>query len=94
MIKGKRVYLDDLIEEYPGEPKKYYAVYHKDRILDGPFIVIAAGKRRISFYGLYGKRNDRFNGDCGLIPYSSHNWNENNATFEMLSELQWQDDWM
>jgi hypothetical protein len=92
-IKGQRVYLADLVEEYPGEPKQYYAAYHRDMLMTGPFTVIAAGRRRTTFCTLDGKRGEMFNGDSGLTPYGSK-WNETNATFEMLPKPQWADDWM
>jgi hypothetical protein len=92
MYKGKRVFLDDLIEEYPGTQKVYYATYHKDRLMNGPFTVIAAGKKRITVRGLDSRRDDYFTGDAGLVPYGMK-WNETNATFEMLPEPEWVDDW-
>jgi hypothetical protein len=94
MIKGKRVYLEDLIEEYPFIDTPTYASFHKDQIMDGPFTVIAAGKRRISVRNLDGSRRDHFTGDIGLVPYPSGKLNESNATFLMLPEPVWQDDWM
>jgi hypothetical protein len=94
MIKGRRVYLVDLIEEYPATDKHYYAVYHQDTLMSGPFTVIAAGKRRISVQNLYGRRADHYTGDIGLVPYPSGKMNETNATYEIVEVPTWIDDWM
>ena len=90
MIKGKRVYLDDLVEEYPFEqPYPVYATFHREMLMDGPFTVIAAGQRRIVVRKLDGTTHFHFCGDVGLIGN-----NPTNATFEILPKPRWVDDWM
>jgi hypothetical protein len=96
MVKGKRVYLDDLVEEYIGMDRKYpmYASFHNGTLMNGPFTVIAAGKKRIAVRNIDGRRDYHFTGDIGLVPYDGIKWNETNATFEILPEPEWADDWM
>ena len=94
MIKGQRVYQEDLVEMYPFELAPYYATYHDDMLMLGPYQVVAAGKRRLLVVYEDGHKGELFCGDTGLVPYGVKDWNKHNATFMMLPEPVWQDDWM
>lgn len=97
MIRGRRVFLDDLVEQYLSGRSNLprYAVYHKDQLVDGPFTVYAAGRNKIVVISdKDGQQRSLFVGDAGLAPYGGVKWNETNATYEMLPDLAWQDDWM
>lgn len=90
MKKIRRVYLEDLVEQYidgrKGLPR--YATFHKDRLMDGPFTVLAAGRNKIVVVSDDGRQDIHFSGDIGLRPYSPHNWNPTNTTWEVSLEEQ------
>lgn len=97
MTNLKRVYLDDLVEEYTEGRAKLprYATYHKDTLVDGPFTVFAAGRNKIVVVNDKNLcRTYHYTADIGLAPYESGIWNPTNKTYEVLPEDDWHDDWM
>jgi hypothetical protein len=97
MIKGKRVYLDDLVEApyiSQGTGEVYIAINKTYGCIEKPFFVICRGVAVVGIkYKDSGREAFRSAGDLGLAPYPSGNWNTHNTTHKVDLST-WQDDWM